>query len=347
MKIGKLSPDIKMKMLSTVFMLMALVACGTTTTSVELDYRDPAEIAFRFVVGSDSHYGSDIPSDPPDGNAQSISDFVNWMNGEKKDSRLDLVFINGDITMNPRTGWDGPGLNYPIDQGGYVESHYVNLKANHLDHLAMPVFLNKGNHDYVDPDTNGAFHTWEGICQPFYQQQNYQPYTVTWGGPKYKTGNHVIEDKDNKYAWIMADATVYGESEQYASADVEWLEKELERLQSKQAVFVLIHIAQRTKRWPKFGFDSRPVMDVIESFENVKATFHGHNHDELGRLMSGGKPYFFDSHISSWGNKKGYRIVEIYIDGSIRTYQYNAEDNTVINVHDIEALKNQDASAGF
>jgi len=304
----------------------------------------PAEIVFRFAIGSDTHYGSDIPTDPSDGNAQSVTNFVNWMNREKDDSRLDLVFINGDITMNPRTGWNGPGLNYPIDQGGYVESHYINIKANHLDSLEMPVFLNKGNHDYVDPDTNGAFHTWEGICKPFYQKQDYEPYTITWGGPEYKTGNHVIEDKDNNYAWIMADATVYGESEQYGSADVEWLRQELERLKNKRAVFILIHIAQRAQGWPEFGFDSKPVMDLIESSKNVKATFHGHNHDELRRFMSGGKPYFFDSHISSWGNKKGYRIVEIYNDGSMKTFQYDAEENTIINAHDIEALEAKQVS---
>jgi len=323
-----------------------------TAASVEAGLRYPAKIVFRFAIGSDSHYGSDIPSDPPDGNAQSVTNFVNWMNREKNDSRLDLVFINGDITMNPRTGWNGPGLNYPIDQGGYVESHYINIKANHLDRLEMPVFLNKGNHDYVDPDTDGAFHTWEGICKPFYQKQDYEPYTIRWGGPKYKTGNHVIEDKGNNYAWIMADATVYGESEQYASADVEWLAHELERLKNKRAVFILIHIAQRVywrpkygfNWWPRHGFNSEPVMNLIESFENVKAIFHGHNHDELGRYLSGGKPYFFDSHISSWGNKKGYRIVEIYSDGSMKTFQYDAEDNAIINIHALEALEDKEAS---
>ena len=80
-------------------------------------------------------------------------------------------------------------------------------------------------------------------------------------------------------------------------------------------------------------------MDLIESFKNVKATFHGHNHGEVGRYMSGGKPYFFDSHIGSWGNKKGYRVVEIYSDGSVKTFQYNAEDDMIMNTHDLEELE--------
>ena len=192
------------------------------------------KVVFRFAIGSDSHYGSNISTDPSDGNAQDVANFVTWMNREKNDSRLDCVFINGDITMNPRRWF---GRNYPIDQGGYVESHYINIKANHLDNLEMPVFLNKGNHDYVNPDINADFHTWEGIWGPLYQ--NYGSYTVTWGGPEFQTGNHVIEDNENNYAWIMADASVYGESEQYASADVEWLALELERLKKKRAVFIL------------------------------------------------------------------------------------------------------------
>jgi|TARA_B110000263_G_C14786049_1_gene275412 hypothetical protein len=71
----------------------------------------------------------------------------------------------------------------------------------------------------------------------------------------------------------------------------------------------------------------------------LKATFHGHNHDEIGRYLSGGKPYIFDSDISSWGNKKGYSVVEIVRDGSMKTFQHNAEDNTIMNVHDLAALE--------
>ncbi len=71
----------------------------------------------------------------------------------------------------------------------------------------------------------------------------------------------------------------------------------------------------------------------------LKATFHGHNHDETGRYLSGGKAYIFDSHISSWDNKKGYSVVEIVGDGSMKTFQYNAEDDTIMNVHDLAALE--------
>ena len=167
------------------------------------------EVVFRFAIGSDSHYGSNIIKNTLDGNTRNVANIVTWMNRAKNDSLLDCVLINGYITMNHRTFWTA--CNYPMDQGDYVESHYINIKENHLDNMEMPVVLNKGNHDYVDPDTSEDFHTWEGIWGPLYQ--DYDSYTVTWGGPQYKTGNHVIEDTDNNYAWIMANASVYGESE--------------------------------------------------------------------------------------------------------------------------------------
>ena len=195
-------------MLRSIFLIVLGVSVSgmtfTTVFSAEKNENivvQSKEVVFRFAIGSDSHYGSNIIKNTFDGNAQNVANFVAWMNREKNESLLDCVFINGDITMNPRTFWSG--RNYPIDQGGYVESHYINIKANHLDDLEMPVFINKGNHDYVDPDTNGDFHTWEGIWGPLYR--NYDSYTVTWGGPQYKTGNHIIEDNDHNYAWIMAD----------------------------------------------------------------------------------------------------------------------------------------------
>ncbi len=81
-------------------------------------------------------------------------------------------------------------------------------------------------------------------------------------------------------------------------------------------------------------------MSLIESYANVKAIFHGHNHRETGRYLSGGKPYFVLTVTwgGNWGSKKGYRVVEIYNEGTIRTYQYNAEDSVVMNTHLMDSL---------
>ena len=48
----------------------------------------------------------------------------------------------------------------------------------------------------------------------------------------------------------------------------------------------------------------------------------------------GGKPYFFDSHIGgSFGNRKGYRIVEIHADDKMSTHQCDAENAKITNTH--------------
>ena len=73
-------------------------------------------------------------------------------------------------------------------------------------------------------------------------------------------------------------------------------------------------------------------MKLLESTPNVRAVFHGHNHNQTGVLTSGELRYFFDSHVGgSWGAKKGYRIVEVYEDHRITSYQLNAQDNNVTN----------------
>jgi len=42
----------------------------------------------------------------------------------------------------------------------------------------------------------------------------------------------------------------------------------------------------------------------------LKATFHGHNHDEIERYLFGGKPYIFDSHVSCWVTKKAIELLQ-------------------------------------
>ena len=109
---------------------------------------------------------------------------------------------------------------------------------------------------------------------------------------------------------------------------------------------MFIHIAQRKEGvdgWPKYGVHQpeevekgMEVMKLLESAENVRAVFHGHNHDQSGHLISGERRYFFDSHIGgSWGAKQGYRVVEIYDDHRMITYQWNAEDGKIANQDEV------------
>jgi 3',5'-cyclic-AMP phosphodiesterase len=263
---------------------------------------DTDEIVARFAVGGDLHFGQGEFE-------QNSTNLVDWMNRERDQRGLDMFFLNGDIVHD-------------------TTDQYLPLKERYLSKLQMPMWAVKGNHDFLAKEQ-----TWNDI----------------WEHPE----NHVIRQGD--FSWIIADTSRADnqDSTDYTAADLEWLTKNLEEQQNQRGVFIIMHIAQRREgidNWPKFGVGhSRPerapegeqVMQLIESTPNVVAVFHGHNHNERGRYLSGGKPYFFCSRLGhTWGNTIGYRIVEIYQDGTAQTYQYDPNADAVIEAHEIN-LKSQ------
>lgn len=170
-----------------------------------------------------------------------------------------------------------------------------------FDKLTIPYYVTRGNHDKVSPAV------WEQI----------------WGYPE----NHVVEKEES--AFILGNTS--NEKGEYVCADTRWLSQALEKQRRKKHVFVLLHISQR--KWTTHGIDCPQVMETIEKFPNVKAVFHGHDHDVDEVKVSGGKPYLYDGHFGgNWGTTyRGYRIVEIFADGRITTYQFNPEVNPIVN----------------
>jgi hypothetical protein len=71
--------------------------------------------------------------------------------------------------------------------------------------------------------------------------------------------------------------------------------------------------------------------------KNLKAIFHGHDHDQDDVKENGGKYYFFDSHVAgSWGTDyHGYRIVEVLKSGEVITYQMNPSTQQQVNSNKI------------
>ncbi len=255
---------------------------------------------YRFAVASDIHFeqkGTPF--------AKTTGNLVKWMNEERRRSGLDAVFLNGDIVHDSTTSYEA-------------------LKRDYLKTLTMPYYAIKGNHDFVDGKAGSPNESWKTI----------------WGYPS----NHVV--RAGKRAFILADTSKPKDSRAYMAADIAWLKKQLAALAGAETIFVIMHIAQRkhgVQNWPKHGVkDPRQmplgeaVMKLLESHKTVRAIFHGHSHDETSRYVSGGKPYFFDSHVGgTFGNRKGYRIVEIRTGEKIVTYQYDAENARVMNRHTV------------
>ena len=64
---------------------------------------------------------------------------------------------------------------------------------------------------------------------------------------------------------------------------------------------------------------------MLKNYPNIKAVFHGHEHDQDGVMFRDKIPYIFDAHIGgNWGTVyKGFRVVEILNDNSLITYMMN------------------------
>lgn len=171
----------------------------------------------------------------------------------------------------------------------------------YFDQLKMPYYVTRGNHDKVSPAV--------------WQQ--------TWGYAE----DHVVDL--GLCAFVLGNTS--NEKGEYVCADHRWLGTALDKLRKKQHVFVLLHIPQR--KWTENGIDCPQVMETIERHANVKAIFHGHDHNEDTVRMSGNKPYLSDGHFGgSWGTAyHGYRIVEVFADGRVTTYQFNPEVKPIIN----------------
>ncbi|MBC8110186.1 MAG: metallophosphoesterase, partial [Verrucomicrobia bacterium] len=171
-----------------------------------------------------------------------------------------------------------------------------------FDRLKMPYFVTRGNHDMVSRET------WK----------------QTWG----METNHIFE-KGNTGFILLDNSNEKGE---YVCPDLAWFEEKLKAFANKKSVFIFMHISSR--KWTKYGIDCPEVNDLIDKMPNVKAVFHGHDHDEDNMKASEEKVnHFWDGHFAgSWGTAyKGYRIVESNEFGSFNTYQYNPTEQKEIN----------------
>jgi hypothetical protein len=176
------------------------------------------------------------------------------------------------------------------------EKSFLPLVKEKFDLLKMPYYVTRGNHDMVTPEY------WNSV----------------WGTPL----NHDVVVKDNGI--LLGDTS--NEQGVYLSPDLSWLNKTLESHKNKSQVFIFLHIPQA--KWTKNGISTPEVFDIIKKYPNVKAVFHGHEHDQDGFKMVEKVPYIFDAHVGgNWGTPyKGFRVVELLKDNSMITYMMNPTD---------------------
>ena len=199
------------------------------------------------------------------------------------------------------------GLDFCVFNGDlyHDKPEFLPQAKQAFDKLSSPYYVTRGNHDLVSKQT--------------WQQ--------TWG---YST-NYAF--KNNGYGIILLDTS--NEEGKYLCADVAFLTQALKDFSSLKGIFVFMHISPR--KWVKNGVDCPEVNVLIDQAPNVKAIFHGHDHDEDSKKTSdAGKNHFWSGHFGgNWGTPyKGYRIVEIKKDKSLHTFQFNMAEKKVVNADD-------------
>ncbi len=170
------------------------------------------------------------------------------------------------------------------------------------DQLQVPYQVTKGNHDHTDEEA----------------------WVHYWGQPS----NYSFVQKDDYGIVLLNSSSATGE---YLCVDMAFAQKALEELQALSHVFVFTHISQND--WTRHGVDCTDFMDLLASYPNVKATFHGHDHDVDGIMLYRKKPYLWSGHFGgSWGNPfPSYRVCEVGEDGKTVTYLKTVKDGTILN----------------
>lgn len=223
---------------------------------------------FRFVVGSDGHYGENgTPSEDYYNTA------VHKIGAFHAINPLSFCVINGDI----------------IHDDGTLLPKVKPL----LDKLPVKYYVTKGNHDKVSDER------WHEV----------------WGMPVN------FDVRVGKQAILCA--TTSDEQGRYLSPDIAWLEQALATHRKAKNVFLFLHIPQG--KWSANAIETPEFFEVLKKFSNVRAVFHGHEHDMDGVKIVDNVPYLWDSHIGgSWGTAyRGFRVVELTDSNQLLTYIMN------------------------
>jgi len=195
------------------------------------------------------------------------------------------------------------GIDFSVINGDlfHNDPSFLPIVKKKWDQLKMPYYVSHGNHDNVDGDT------WK----------------ETWN-----IDLHHAFEKNNTAFLILNTADEKGE---YICPDIEWTKQQLDIYRSKKHLFVFMHITPF--KWTPGGVDCPEVVELFNKQSNLRAVFHGHDHDQDNMKENKDKYYFFDSHIAgNWGTAyRGYRIVEILKSGEVLSYQMNPAMQQKVN----------------
>jgi 3',5'-cyclic-AMP phosphodiesterase len=184
---------------------------------------------------------------------------------------------------------------------GGVKSQYEKLQ--------MPYYVSRGNHDRC----------------------NAEEWRSTWN----QEFNYTFEIEDNAFV-VLDTSNIHGN---YVCPDLDWTAEELLKLRDHRNVFVFMHITPL--KWTDNGTKCKSLVRLFARQKNLRAIFHGHDHDQDNMKIAKGKCYLFDSHLGgNWGTDyRGYRVVEITTSGEVLTYQRNPAFDKRVNSSTLQPAK--------
>jgi DNA repair exonuclease SbcCD nuclease subunit len=195
------------------------------------------------------------------------------------------------------------GVNFTVINGDLFHNDVSLLPQvkQKWDQLQMCYYVSHGNHDQTDESN------WQKV----------------WNMPWY----FAFEEKDATFL-VLNTADDKGK---YICPDINWTKEQLSGYQSKKPLFIFMHITPFS--WTKNGLPCPELVELFDKQNNLKAIFHGHDHDQDNVKEHNNKYYFFDAHVAgNWGTSyRGYRVVEILKSGDILTYQMNPSTQQHVN----------------
>ena len=199
-------------------------------------------------------------------------------------------------------------LDFVIINGDLVHNRpdlLPHVKQTYFDKLPVPYHTIPGNHDFADAAL------WKSVFG--YDDQ----YTFEFGDIGFVLAN--TADTKGKYV----------------CPDKDFLKASFEGFKDKTIVFAVLHIPphQWVPEDKGIFLDCPDIVELLHAYPNIKAAFHGHDHNQDSVKYTNKFPHFFNSHFGgSWGTDyKGYRIVEVDQHNQISTYQVNANQNPKLN----------------
>ena len=167
---------------------------------------------------------------------------------------------------------------------------------NEFMQLSMPWYVTRGNHEMVTA----------------------KDWIDTFGYPL----NHTVTHQQSLL--ILGDTS--NEKGTYLSPDLVWLKKQLDKGNKHKHIFLFLHIPQAP--WTPNSVDTPAFFDTIKGYHNLRAVFHGHEHDQDGFRTESAIPFIFDAHVGgNWGTPyRGFRVVELLKNNSFVSYMMNPSE---------------------